>query len=85
MISNYYGTVIKGSTSLLTSVANAEIIPDGFSFVDFELFNDQICHISINGGDYIYIRASQGIKIDSSSSIKIQEAGITFTWIGLQK
>jgi hypothetical protein len=84
MITNYKGTSILGSSALQTSVANQEIIPANKSLVNFELVNDQICTISINGGTAIYIRANQGILIDVIKSCKIVEAGITFNWIGVE-
>lgn len=84
MINNYYGTVIKGSPSLQTSVANQEIVPTGVTLYNFNLMNDQICNISINGSDYIYVRANQGIIIDKITSCKIQQNGVTFNWISVQ-
>jgi hypothetical protein len=73
-----------GSANLQTSVAGQEILPEGMRLFDFKLTNDQICHVSINGGDYIYLRANQGISTTLTYSVKIQEAGITFNWIGLR-
>jgi len=73
-----------GSANLQTSTAGAEIIPatEFGTLKDFEFLNDQACHISINGRSYIYIRALQGVRLDSVSSFKIQEDAITFNWIG---
>lgn len=92
-MSNRIGTNFIGSSDLETSVANQEIIPDapeswtiGYKFYKFEFVNDQICHIKINNGDAIYLRASQGFnsnEIDGKiESFKIVENDITFTWIG---
>lgn len=76
----YNTTKIYGSASLQTSVAGEEIL--NTILYDFELINDQSCHISINGGPYIYLRALQGIQMPVMKSIKIQEDSITFNWIG---
>ena len=81
MITNYRGTIIKGSSELQTSVAEEDIL-NGTKFVNFELINDQTCTISINNGEYIYIRANQGISIPVCNSCKIKENNITFNWIG---
>ena len=73
-----------GSAALETSVAAQEIIPTiqyGVIY-DFEMLNDQACHISVNGGSYIYLRAEQGIQLDMVTSLKIQENNITFNWVG---
>ena len=88
MITNHYGTKVLGSTVIQTSVADQEIIPtsatpDKIVLVNFELMNDQLCTIAVNGGTPIYLRALQGIHVDVANSIKIHEAGITFNWIGV--
>ena len=48
--------------------------------------NDQDCHVSINDSSWIFIRGGQGFNTepadDNLHSFKIQEAGITFNWIG---
>jgi hypothetical protein len=80
MINNYRGKVFDGSSDLQTSVADQEIIPNGNTYVNFSLQNDQNCHIIINSGDSIFIRASQGIFVDVISSCKIVEDNITFNW-----
>lgn len=84
-MSDYLGTVIIGSSAILTSVADQEILPVGVDAYDFELMNDQICTISINGGDLISLRASQGISLKVVNSAKIHENGITFNWIGVRQ
>lgn len=83
MIVNYYGTSVKGSSALQTSIAEQEILPVGLRFANFELMNDQICSITINGGDYIYLRANQGISIPVCYSCKILQNNITLNWIGV--
>lgn len=82
MILNQNGTVVRGSSDIQTSSAETEILDR--KYIGFELYNDQACHISINGGDYIYVRISQGISVDIAWSIKIKEADITFNWIGVE-
>lgn len=83
MFTSYNGTLVEGSASLVTSVANAEIIPTGNTYVNFTFQADQICHIFVNGSaNAIYLRASQIVSLDKVSSLKIQEGAITFSWIG---
>lgn len=77
------GAVVEGSADLQVSTAAAEILSN--SYVNFELYNDDACHISINGGSYIYIRANQGIAVDVITSLKIEENGITFNWVGTKR
>ncbi len=81
---DYLGTVFAGSSDLEISVGEAEILPSGESYINFQLYNDGDCHISINGGDYIFIRAKQGIDISRAMSIKIYEDSITYNWIGVK-
>ena len=84
---------VYGSATLLTSVANEEIIPDpplnwdiGYSFYKFEMLNDMACTIKANGSDPVYIRSGQGFKtVEGDAPIKsfvIVEDGVTFNWIG---
>ena len=84
MQTNYQGSISKGSSALQTSTANTEIIPTGLVILNFALMNDQNCNVIINGGDSIFIRASQGIFIDKVSSCKITTSAVTFNWIGVQ-
>ena len=84
---------IIGSSNKQTSQVNAEIVPSPpitwvnvvYSFKEFELLNDQDCHIIIDGGSEVFLRANQGFKyfseFDGIKSVKIKEAGITFNWI----
>lgn len=78
----YQGTVVCGSAELQTSVAGAEVLDS--KYVNFELYNDADCHIKVNGGAYIFVRALQGISIDIANSVKFQEDGKTFNWIGVR-
>ena len=77
---SYLGTVACGSADLQTSTADAEILDS--RYVNFQLYNDGDCHIKINNGAYIFIRALQGISMDYANSVKIEESGKTFNWIG---
>jgi len=83
MITNRYDGTVIGSSSLETSVANAEIIPTNARIINFELLNDQVCTISINDQTPVYIRANQGVTLAVVNSCKIIQAGITFNWIGI--
>lgn len=84
---------VVGSATLLTSVANEEIIPAppaewdiGYNFYRFELLNDQGCSIIVNGSDPMYLRPGQGFETQKGDeivrSIKIVEDGVTFNWMG---
>lgn len=79
---NYLGTVVCGSADLQTSVANEEILDA--RYINLELYNDSDCHVKINGGEYIFIRALQGISVDIANSLKIEEDNKTFNWIGVK-
>jgi hypothetical protein len=79
---NYLGTVVCGSADLQTSTAGAEILDS--KYINFDLYNDADCHIKVNGGSYIFIRALQGISVEVANSIKIQESGKKFNWIGVR-
>ena len=80
----FYGSSIIGSEDLQVSVAGQEILPK--SVVNFELLNNQNCHISINNNSYVYLRGNQGVQTTMDDfivySVKIQEDGIVFNWIG---
>ena len=84
MITNYYGSHVEGTGDIATSVAGAEIIPASTKVINFELLNDQECHININSSGYKIIRAGQGVAIPVVKSVKIQENGITYNWIGIK-
>lgn len=71
---------LAGSANLQTSTAETEILDK--MYYDFEFVNDQPCHVSVNSSAYIYLRAGQGLELDTIFSLKIQESGITFNWIG---
>ena len=79
---SYLGTVVCSSADLQTSTADAEILDS--RYVNFQLYNDGDCHIKINNGAYIFIRALQGISVDYANSFKIEESGKTFNWIGVK-
>lgn len=81
------GSGYIGSKALQTSVAGQEIIPSGYQLIRFELINDHDCSVSINGADYVFIKANQGVKIYSEdfavNSVKIKENSKTFVWNGV--
>jgi hypothetical protein len=73
--------VVVGAANLLVSVAETEVLGDAdILYKNFHFIPDALCHISINGGNYFYVRANQEITIDKVKSLKIKEAGINFTW-----
>lgn len=78
------------------SKSNHEVIPSPpdtwtikYSFYKFSFLNDQECHVSINSGDPIYLRAGQGFQMDAHdspiTSFKISESGITYNFLGAHK
>ena len=73
---------LLGSAALQTSTADEEILSN--NYFNFQMINDQDCHVSINGSEYIFIRANQGITVDTIHSLKIEEDDITFNWIGVR-
>ena len=84
---------IYGSADLTSSVAGQEIAPDirtlyGYTFqpifshLTIRVFAN--CHISINGGDYMYIDVTTGglnIKDFDITSVRIMESGINFHYV----
>lgn len=85
---------ITGSGSLLTSVANTEVVPAPpanwenvvYSFYKFVFTNDIACTIKINGGDAIYLAAGQGFTVEKGDlvvkSFVIVTASVKYTWVG---
>jgi hypothetical protein len=87
------GNGYLGSNNLQTSIGNTEILPtppsdwtEPYNFYKFSFKNDQDCHIIINSGNQIFLRANQGFEMneidETITSFKIVESGITFNWIG---
>lgn len=90
---NKLGNGYLGCDDLKTSTANEEIIqrhrPSSHTFIKvykFSFANDANCHIKINGGDAIFLKAGQGFNMDENdakiSTFEIVEAGIPYTYIG---
>lgn len=86
------GSGYIGSSSIQTSVANQEIIPNSpstwstkYSLYKFSLDNYSDCTVTINGGNNIFIPANKGFNIDETDapiySFKIVESGILFNFI----
>jgi hypothetical protein len=80
-----------GSSDLQTSTANMEVVPNapvgwtiGYNLTNFSFYNDQACHVKINGGNQIYLRAGQGLDTSDANkpitSFVIVESGITFNY-----
>ena len=83
MQTNNMGNIVLGSPNLETSVAGVEILPVPVRVINLAFENDQACHIKVNDlGDYFYLKAGQGKLIDICTSLRVEEAGITFNWTG---
>ena len=90
-----YGNIngLYGSEDLMTSVAEAEVLPDIkdkrdytfqpiFTHISLRVLST--CHISINNDEYIYIHESiGGINIENFkfNSVKIKESGVQYHYI----
>jgi hypothetical protein len=83
MQTNYKGTAIIGSSALVTSIANAEIIAVGSRVFNMAMQNDAQCTIIVNGNPPVFLRADQGIFVSVCTSFKIVEAGVTYNWTGV--
>ena len=83
-----------GSSNLLTSTANLEIVPNTpigwsnkrYSFYKFSFINKTTCRVKINGGEPIYLEENQGFESDKEdvkiNSFIIVEPTVDFNWIG---
>jgi hypothetical protein len=86
-----------GSSDLqTTSTTNTECIPSppsnlnwtqGYNIYKFSFMNyDTNCHIIINNGNPIFLKANLGFEMDEDdkpiTSFKIVESGITYSFIG---
>ena len=80
------GSEFIGSSDVLISVANAEIIPSGKKCYKFSILNQQSCHLIINNGSPIYLGSLQGFNSDEKDceiySIKFSESNIQYNYIG---
>jgi hypothetical protein len=91
------GNGYLGSSDLLvTNSANTEIIPsppaelkwtEGYKLYKFSFSNpNQSCHVKINGGNPIFLSATQGFEMDESDdpieSFIVVEIGISYNFIG---
>ncbi|MCY7948992.1 hypothetical protein P8891_11265 [Bacillus atrophaeus] len=88
-----FGSGYIGSPSIETSTSNHEVIPSPpsnwtmkYSLYKFSFSNEQECHVSINGGSPIYLRAGQGFQMDIKDqpimSFKIFEPDIAYNYMG---
>ncbi len=86
MITNRYNGHLLGSPNIEISVAGQEILPsDAKRVINFSILNTDECHININNSGWVFFRAGQGLlNMPVVTSIKIQEAGIEFNWIGVK-
>lgn len=75
-----------GSSSILTSIENQELVKKGIVFHKFSYFNYEACTVSINGSSPIYLAAEQGFTSDfhdtKIKSFVILNSGVNFNWIG---
>lgn len=88
------GKYYMGSESILTSVANEEIIPETpsnwtserYYYYRFDFMNLSDCTIIINNGGKIFLPAGCGYSINENTpvirSFKIVESGVSFHWSG---
>jgi hypothetical protein len=86
------GSGYIGSSQLLTSTLNQEIIPlpdssksfKKYSLYKFSFSNNQDVTVIINNDATIFIPAGRGFEIDETDapiySFVIKEAGITYNW-----
>lgn len=75
-----------GSSSIVTSQGNDEIVPQGLSFYKFSFLNYSACTVKINNSDPIYLAEGQGFSSDihdaKITSFIIVEPNIQYNWIG---
>lgn len=83
-----------GSDGVKTSKAEENIIPAtpedwtyrNYSFYEFQIMNYEDCHISVNDGEYFFLKANRGIYTTVNDpkvvSVKFKEGSITYEWIG---
>ena len=83
-MTNQYSKIVTGSPGLETSAAEAEIISRK-GITDFTLFVDEPCRVSVNYGDWVYIRGKFAVNVDGGliQSCRIKEANIPFSWVGV--
>jgi hypothetical protein len=92
---SFKGNGYLGSSDLQVSTVNMEVIPDavalrgwtqGYALYKFEFSNSSACHVKINGGSPIFLKAGQGFSMDEGdkeiTSFVIVESNITFNWAG---
>lgn len=75
---------LYGSSDLQTSTAGVEIIPPNAVVANFNIAVQAECHIIVNEGTPVYMRANQITAMENGTvfSCKIVESGIPFNWIG---
>jgi hypothetical protein len=86
-----------GASDILTSTANLELVPETIYvgsthrkknyFCEFYFYNNNDCHVKINGGDPIFLKANQNFEIDETNpmihSFVIINANIGYSWVGV--
>ncbi|AEO93617.1 gp358 [Bacillus phage G] len=80
-----------GSSSILVSTVNTELVESGVHFKEFSFFNYQSCTIQINDSEPIYLAAEQGFSYSTYKEDKliysfvINNADVSYNWIGAIK
>lgn len=88
----YKGNGYLGSSTLETSTANQELIPEkqiewtyGYKIRKLSFINKQSTQIIINSETTLFLDANQGFEMDENdepiTSFIVVEAGINFQWI----
>lgn len=87
-----YSYGYKGSSDLMVSTENQNIIPDlpegwtiPYKFTEFTFMNDEACVVEING-EPIYLRAEQGFEASPGRpiiSFVVVTAGVHYNWLGV--
>lgn len=83
-----------GTSEILTSSANEEILPktpsnwtdERYSFYKFSFINYDNCQIKVNNGKPIHLNAEQGFECERGdqkiNSFIIVDGNVRFSWIG---
>lgn len=80
-IVNNMSTEVVGSATLITTTANAELLPQGKRYVNLVFQADQVCAVLVNGSaSAIYLRAGQVLNVSVCTSLKVTTSSITCNW-----
>jgi len=77
----------SGSSDVLTSTANQQLVVGGKLYSEFYFYNTQACHVKVNGSGAIYLMAGQNFEIDETNpminSFIIVDSGVSLSWVGI--